>query len=355
MAFLDFIPLVGDVVGGISNYFSQKSANDTNVLLTRETNKQNRQMFDDQLNFTREMFDKQNEYNTPAAQRARYEQAGINPYMALGNLQSGNASSVTTPSGIPAVAPHVQANTAIGDTIKQMASDFNEQRLKNEQIGALKEANRQAAVDTRFKLTEKRLDLSERMSRIDKNSADYQKLLRESRSLDTELQYLDRMLAAKSRRDEEEAEVFASQSRLLDLQATQQEIVNEFTSDIEAAKLRQINSIAADAYASAAEHRAGVDLKSKQGDLVLAEKVLSQAQKQGVDLDNKEKDQMMKYVIESARLGNQSMRKHIRQQGQDYWNPFRYAGQILGGAAAGSVAAGVKSTGSRNVVRGFVP
>ena len=40
-----------------------------------------------------EQIDKQNAYNTPSAQRARFEQAGFNPYFSMGNIANGNMTT----------------------------------------------------------------------------------------------------------------------------------------------------------------------------------------------------------------------------------------------------------------------
>lgn len=55
--------------------------------------------------WSEEMWIKQNEYNTPAAQRERLEAAGMNPYMALdGSNSAGVAGSASSPSS-PSAAP----------------------------------------------------------------------------------------------------------------------------------------------------------------------------------------------------------------------------------------------------------
>lgn len=132
----------GIVVGGSAllgglNLFGQKSANDTNLTAVRETNRQNRELFNEQLAFTEKMWNQTNEYNTPEAQRARYEAAGINPYMALGNINSGSAAMATTPS-----APQMQAGRveplrygdALGAAAKDAILTYDSLRMHDAQV-----------------------------------------------------------------------------------------------------------------------------------------------------------------------------------------------------------------------------
>lgn len=76
-------------IGGASNlgsglfgYFGQKKANETNLKIAREANAANL-----------DLWNKTNEYNSPAMQMARYKEAGLNPALIYGNGSSsaGNA------------------------------------------------------------------------------------------------------------------------------------------------------------------------------------------------------------------------------------------------------------------------
>lgn len=88
---------------------AQKDANKLNQSLTRETNELNYQMWQEQNAENWKMFNATNEYNSPAAIRARYEQAGINPALAMANQGAIAAQSLNQPSSAPAVAPKMDA------------------------------------------------------------------------------------------------------------------------------------------------------------------------------------------------------------------------------------------------------
>ena len=95
---------VSTIAGGIANSNNVSSVNQSNLEAARETNTANREMFDIQMDYNKYMYEDQkayndklismmNDYNKPAAQRQRFEEAGINPYFAMGNIDAGNASS----------------------------------------------------------------------------------------------------------------------------------------------------------------------------------------------------------------------------------------------------------------------
>lgn len=111
--------IIGSLIGGAFQKSAQRAANRTNLAIARETNAQNYQIFREQNEFNKEQFNNYLQYNTPAAQRARYEDAGINPYMALGNMQNGNAqSSLTSANSAPMQATQVQPENGMANGIQ---------------------------------------------------------------------------------------------------------------------------------------------------------------------------------------------------------------------------------------------
>lgn len=119
--------LLGSTLGGLfGNKSSKKAANiahETNVYnkqiadaynasqqnIARQANIANRNLQNEQNAFNKAMWDAENMYNTPVQQRLRFEAAGINPYMALGNINAGNAQSAVQQNGYtPTVTPNQQ-------------------------------------------------------------------------------------------------------------------------------------------------------------------------------------------------------------------------------------------------------
>lgn len=94
--------------GGVSAITGGKMNRKQRKWATKE-NQLNRDFSAEQAELARqwseEMWTRQNEYNTPAAQRERLEAAGMNPYMALdGSNSAGVAGSVSSPSS-PSASP----------------------------------------------------------------------------------------------------------------------------------------------------------------------------------------------------------------------------------------------------------
>ena len=115
--------IVGGLLGGKANQNAQQGANDINLQIARETNQQQYQMFGEQNAFNERMYNQMLTYNTPAEQMRRYSDAGINPYIAAGNVQTGNAQSSLQSAQAPTLhTAQMQAATGMGDALQNAAS-----------------------------------------------------------------------------------------------------------------------------------------------------------------------------------------------------------------------------------------
>lgn len=80
-------------------------------------------MFGEQNAFNERMYNQMLTYNTPAEQMRRYSDAGINPYIAAGNVQTGNAQSSLQSAQAPQLhTAQMQAATGMGDALQNAAS-----------------------------------------------------------------------------------------------------------------------------------------------------------------------------------------------------------------------------------------
>lgn len=97
------------------NAASQNQANKYNLQAQRETNRANmainqsqldyaQKMYQDQVAQQWKMFNTTNAYNSPAAQKQRYLDAGLNPYMMMGSQPAASASSMPA-AGVPSQLP----------------------------------------------------------------------------------------------------------------------------------------------------------------------------------------------------------------------------------------------------------
>lgn len=124
--------------------------NQANMDIAQMSNEYNMMMLDKQIEQQWEMWQAENEYNSPAAQKQRYLEAGINPYMA--DMDAGSASSMTAPSAQAAVTPTMVGATmqadpplekfvAVMDTLANIASSVSGNYLAGTQIAGAKVSN----------------------------------------------------------------------------------------------------------------------------------------------------------------------------------------------------------------------
>lgn len=133
----------GSLIGGLFSSSGSRYAARKQLQAVRETNQMNYQIAQENNAFNERMWNLQNEYNTPSAQRARLESAGINPYLMLNGSSTGVAESAPTADQSGAqVAPDVGSTIAggyqsLGNSISSAASQIAQFSFQND----LQEAN----------------------------------------------------------------------------------------------------------------------------------------------------------------------------------------------------------------------
>ena len=141
------ISAVGSLAGGAISKAGSDAAARASLQATRETNAANLKLAQYQNDWNIAQWNRQNAYNTPLAQRQRYEEAGINPYFALGNINSGSAQSLMS-----AEMANQQNNTEafnikaagaqqLGSSIANASSQFFNSQYQQEQTKALQIQN----------------------------------------------------------------------------------------------------------------------------------------------------------------------------------------------------------------------
>lgn len=137
----------GSILGGALGLFGSSKAASASLQATRETNKANRELAEYQNEWNLAQWNRQNAYNTPVEQRKRYEEAGINPYFALGNMNSGNAESLMSAemanqqSGSDAYNMLAQGYQQFGNAISNAGNQFFNAMYQQEQTKALQIQN----------------------------------------------------------------------------------------------------------------------------------------------------------------------------------------------------------------------
>ena len=141
--------IASSLIGGSMNKNAQGGANDINLRIARETNQQQYQMFNEQNAFNERMYNQMQAYNTPAAQMQRYQDAGINPYIAAGNVQTGNVQSSLQSAPAPQMnVAQVSPETGLGSAVQSgvmQASNVLAQFAQNELALSQAQKNRAEA------------------------------------------------------------------------------------------------------------------------------------------------------------------------------------------------------------------
>lgn len=118
--------LLGNLFGGLSSGSAQRSANATNLQIAQMNNQRQYQMFQEQNAFNERMYNQMQQYNTPAAQMQRYADAGINPYIAAGNVQTGNVQSALQSAPAPQMqAAQMQPVTGPGEAMMNAGAQIS--------------------------------------------------------------------------------------------------------------------------------------------------------------------------------------------------------------------------------------
>lgn len=137
------IGAAGSLLGGLLGGSATKKAAQAQLQAQREANQTNLQLAREQNQWNLEQWNRQNEYNTPSAQMQRYLDAGINPYFALGNVQSGQADSLQSTdlanqqpvvSNLQGVGENQIAHSAIDATTQFFNGAMQWEQLKHQQL-----------------------------------------------------------------------------------------------------------------------------------------------------------------------------------------------------------------------------
>lgn len=149
-------PSIGSaLISGVSSLFGGMSGNAAAVKAVQEQNRGNMELAKYAYSQNLAQWERENQYNTPAAQLARMRDAGLNPNLMYGDTNAGGISAKSPTYD----APHLSAYTgqgatgqyigaAVGDTInKYIAAET--QMSQNELIKTQAKAQQQQVINMR--------------------------------------------------------------------------------------------------------------------------------------------------------------------------------------------------------------
>lgn len=171
--------LIGNIFGSRSN----SSTNKTNLKIAQMNNEFNERMMEKQMAYNTEMWNKQNEYNTPSSQVNRLRDAGLNPYLMMGQGQTGTAQAaggVSAPSAQPVtMQPYHPDFSGIGDAAAAYMQNRLQSRKIDAEVGLTRAQADSVFIENQFRAAKALGELYEQESRIDSNKSktQYQQII----------------------------------------------------------------------------------------------------------------------------------------------------------------------------------
>lgn len=282
------LPAIGSIGGSIIDAFSSSNTNSQNVALARE-----------QMAYQTSEREAMQDYNKPVNQRQRYQEAGFNPYLLMNQIDAGNTQAMTSVGAPTLQAPkYGDVMRALGDSV---GVAYQNQQLR-QQIQMQELGLQQMAVDTKYKLQDKLLELLQKRVSIENSKMDYEQKKKSLDLLDNQIKQtqLDYEFSSKSMNDRLAS--LTAQRKIAELDVKAHELSNQW--------LEFQNSLQP-------EHRAvlrmqirealsRIDLNSANAGSAVAAAALAGAQKDGVKIDNYQKNKLNWLIREGVRLDNKA-------------------------------------------------
>lgn len=137
------ISAIGSIAGGLFGKRGSDNAAKTQLRIAQETNANNYRIAQENNAFNERMVDKMNDFNSAKNQRARLEEAGLNPYLMLDGGSAGTSTSAPTADissvqSVPDVGSTIASGAHhLGSSISSAASQISQQVYNN----SLQQAN----------------------------------------------------------------------------------------------------------------------------------------------------------------------------------------------------------------------
>lgn len=167
--------LIDAGAGFVSGLFGLKNTSDTNeanLRAVQETNKANMELAKYNWQQQIDMWNRQNEYNSPISQMTRLKDAGLNPNLVYGNGVTGNTSgSAPTPSTPTMQAPHFEKSDFgfIGQSSQAAVQAYYQRKLLDSDL-SLKKSQERAIESQNLERNQK---IAESMMRTARGWFDY--------------------------------------------------------------------------------------------------------------------------------------------------------------------------------------
>lgn len=270
----------------------QVMTNQQNSANTAATNRMNYRIFQEQNQYNLEQWQRNNEYNTPKNQRLRYEEAGINPYLALSNITPGMSQASTSASANAMQAPQISnpvepAVNAYNSSMAQYIANKNaDTAIKTAEADI---ANKNADTATKV-ITNNNLDA--------KFKAEIKNTLEDSLKKSLESKRIETLLPSEVAKIEADTKQVLQSVELQKMQESLLSYELKHLKPLEKQKmLGEISSI----YATASYLKANTSLSYAQIGLVAEQKLRTIAETAGINISNDRIQTLLPFEKEQMR------------------------------------------------------
>lgn len=250
-----------DIIGSGLSFIGGLISNNTNKKIAREQMAQQERFFNTQMDYTQQAeqraydyadkaWERENAYNDPAAQRARFENAGLNPAMMMQgqNAVVGSMQSVAGGNAAPGAPSPV--GYEYHDPITPAVNTYLQSRLLNSQVEKNEQDAYQVQIDNRTRAVKNIGELYEAKSRIELNRVNALKSGKDVDYLDRQIDLINLEIQYQQQTLESRVQSSKNTERVLDLQGN--DLVEQIRS-------KQIDNFFADI-----EHRLNISLSRAQ-------------------------------------------------------------------------------------------
>lgn len=280
MGILDSIgKIASSALPAIGSVASSLLSSSSNVQLARE-----------QREWDYKMWKENNEYNTPANQVQRLRDAGLNPALSMANGVMDSGTSSSSPGG--QTAPTVDFSP-IAQGLRDSVDLYQQKRLQDAQIEKLNTESENQSIRNRYENRRQILELQQMLENKNLTVSNRRHINVEIDRLLEENKWIEKRNASSIALNDANAKKAHAEVSYFELLSEGQRIANEFAPKHNAALLRNIAANTRSLLAAANASDADAAYK-------VAQKALTEAQKEGVEIDNDTRDRIADALVDKA-------------------------------------------------------
>lgn len=317
-----------------------------NIISTAMTNRANERMQQQQNAWNLEQWERNNAYNSPAAQMQRLKAAGLNPDLMYG--QNAGGASGNSPAPAPGTQPIPKQPFRVDPYLTAQLKLLASQTYKNNMDGKVSDIQAQndeelmkierwqkiglndAQQGYLLEMTRKEHELGDKIAQETENLKVEHERLKEA--INTQVAQTD-LLIQQGRKEEAAYWLFLAQEEGQQLNNEQQRIINQYLPQQQQAEIKLKHAKAYEAIKAGEEHAAGATLKTQQVETEKAkQKLIGQQTK-----TEEQKTGLMEYEKEKKAI-------EVKYEGAK-----QVVGMVTDGlSAVGDLIGGIKGFGRSN-------